>query len=338
MKTLYILLLLLLITGCGDSRGKKTRPVEPRSVKVLTVTHQSSQIVRTYVGEAKASQTAVLTAPYPGTVKSLDVSAGQTVAKGVKVAEVSSESVKSSYDISQATLRQAEDGYKRALMVYEKGGLSQVQFVDIETSLAKARASAAAAKDAYEACVVESPFSGTVSEVFVQQGEEVMIAEPLARIVDKSSMRIYISVPETELSIVERGMSASVDIPALEINGIKAKVLDKGIEASPLSHTYECSLVLDKPLDDFYPGMVCKVYLENAGSSGIVVPTNLIQMDKEGKYVWTVSDGKVYKRRVEVSGYSGLGAVVATGLAEGDQVIREGFQKVSSGMSVKIIE
>ena len=37
---------------------------------------------------------------------------------------------------------------------------------------------------------------------------------------------------------------------------------------------------------------------------------------------------------IQISGYSGTGVIVSEGLKGGDQVIVEGYQKVSEGMKV----
>lgn len=56
--------------------------------------------------------------------------------KGDVLAEVTSKNVLASYEISHATLRQAEDGYKRVKKVHESGTVADVKLVEIETQLA----------------------------------------------------------------------------------------------------------------------------------------------------------------------------------------------------------
>ena len=319
----------------GTSGRKGDFPVEVRTV----VMEKSPDFrIRSYVGQAKASRSAVLYSPYPGRLVSLDARKGNRVGRVEVVAEIYSESVRSSYDMSQAVLRQAEDGYERVLKVYEKGGVSEVRLKEVETSLAKARAGAAAAGDALESCLIRAPFDGVVSDVFAHQGTEVTAVEPLLKIVDASAPEIAFQVPEGELSGIIEGASALVDIPALDREGLPAKVVSKGVEASPVSHTYECSLRLSESLPGLAPGMVCKVALVSDLVPNHVVPAELVHTDRDGRYVWTVRDGVVHKRRVVIGGYAGSGVIITEGLENGEQVISEGFRKVSSGMKVKVQE
>lgn len=339
MKNIQVLTIVaLLVSACANPPSRSVTDKTAVSVKVLSVEDESTVQTRTYVGEVSSSRSAVLAAPYPGTLKRLNVKAGSIVSKGKVVAEVSSQTVQSSYEMAAATLKQAEDGYARAKAVYEKGGMAQVKFIEIETALAKARASESAASSALSSGKIQSPFSGVVSEVYPQQDTELSIGAPIVKIIDRSSLEVSFAVPETELHKISKGMHAEVDIPALNLVGLEAKVVSKGVEAAPLSHTYDCSLLLADKVKDLAPGMVCKVYLESDSTTGIVLPAQVVQTEKDGRYVWVVTGGVVEKRSVRVGGFCGAGVIIESGLNKGDSVISEGFRKVSSGMKVKVVE
>lgn len=330
---------LCLFSGCGGSdKNASSEKGDGVTVKVMCMEKTFNTQVRTYVGEAAASRSVVLTSPYPGSLDTVSVCAGDKVVSGQMVAKLNSESVNSSYEMATATLRQAEDGYERVMKVHQGGGVAQVKVVEVETGLAKARAAAESAKHALESCEIKAPFSGTVSEVYQYQGTEVSLATPLVRIVDESSIEIVFPVPESELTNVSVGAGALVSIPALGLSDVDAVVVSKGIEADRLSHTYDCKLTLVNPLDVLMPGMVCKVRLDGDSKDGYVVPARLVQTDQTGRYVWVVKDGVVGKKYVTIGAFSGKGVVVSEGLEDGDMVISEGFQKVSTGMKVNVAE
>lgn len=330
---------LSLLSGCGGAHKKVVSEEETAvSVKVLRMERTFNMQVRSYVGDVHSSLSAVLYAPYSGTLEKLTVRVGDKVSAGKMVAKINSQSVRNSYDVSLTILRQAEDAYNRVQKVHQGGGVPDIKLVEVETDLAKARAAAQSAKHALEACVVKSPFSGTVSDVYQHQGTEVSLATPLVRIVDEKSVEIVFPVPESEFNSVVVGGSAQVDIPALGLNNLTATVISKGVEADKLSHTYDCSLLLNGSVPGIMPGMVCKVRMDGDALNGYIVPTELIQIDQTGRYVWLVNEGIVEKRYVDVGAFSGKGVVVSRGLDDGDMVISEGFQKVSTGMNVNVME
>lgn len=338
IRKIYVCVALAAVAAaCMRTDRADTESDDLVGVHVMTVDEVSSVHYRTYAGEAEAIRSVMLTAPYPGRLSALSVVKGGRVGQGDVVAEVESDAVKSSFDMSQASLKQAEDGYERLKKVYGSGGVPEVKMVEMETALAKAEAAASAAEKALEACMIKAPFEGTVSGIFCHQGEELQVAAPVMKIVDEKSIEIRFSVPENEISGISEGASAFVDIPALGLCMIRAEVVAKGVEASLLSHAYECFLKTEEPVRGLLPGMVCKVIMDSDVLSGNIVPANVIQRDMDGTYVWTVKDGKVCRTNLVLDGFAGKGVLVKEGLSKGDLVIVEGFQKVSTGMKVKVI-
>ena len=327
------------LSGCGarQTGAGSAGNAGPVPVKVLTVERTCNAFSSTYVGTVRASRSTVLSCRYSGNLVSLNVSQGQHVSKGDTVAVVNSQSVISMRDMALATLDQAEDGYERARTVHESGSMADVKWVEVQTQLAKAEASAAAARKAYEDCTVKAPYSGVIGEVYVDEGVELNVSEPIVRLMDISSLEIGFSVPESEMGDISEGMAVTVVVPALGDRQFGGRIAVRGVSASVLSHSYSCTLVPDGKVEGLLPGMVCKVRT-GKGVPGITVPASVVMTGMDGKYVWTVKDGKAAKSQIVTGGFAGNGVVVTSGLEPGDVVIVEGAHKVSTGMPVKILE
>ena len=162
------------------------------------------------------------------------------------------------------------------------------------------------------------------------------MSAPIVRIMNVGSVEIHIPVPENEISSVQIGENAVVDVTAAE-KSVDAKIAVKGVDASPLSHTYECVLIPSAQTEGLLPGMVCKVRLRSEDGCGIVVPIRSVLTDSEGRYVWCADgEGTISKRRVVCGSFSEDGVIVLDGLREGDLLVVEGHRKVSSGMKVNV--
>lgn len=339
MRKLFLLPLTLIALSCTDRSSKNTVVKEPINVGVLTVTPMSSQYYKVYVGEIGASGSAIISASHSGTLEALNVEQGTHVSKGDVMAEIESKNVLASYEISHATLRQAEDGYERVKKVHESGTVADVKLVEIETQLAKARAAAKSSELSLEECKIKAPFSGTVSDVLVEQGVHVNPGTPILKLVDLSTVEVAIPVPEGEIGRIKIGQRALIDVPALNVCGIEARVALKGVTATSPSHTYKCTLIPDKKQVNLYPGMVCKVRLSEVSDSlRIRIPASSVEMDANGKFVWILKDGVVGRSYVTVDGYQEKGVIVSSGLEAGDKVIVKGAAKVSTGMKVNSVE
>ena len=334
---LFMAAAVLCCVSCRDNSTVTVR--QPVSVGVLSVGEAVNVGLDHYVGEVRASRTVVLSPRHNGQLTTFDMSQGDAVVKDQMVAEIESSTVIGAYEMAQATLKQAEDAYERLQKVHGTGSVSDVTMVDIETQLSKARASAESAEQALADCSVKSPFAGTVAKVFVTEGMEVSMGEPLAEIIDLSSLEIHIPVPETEIVNVKSGQSAFMDVPALGLKGVQLKVVSKGVSASALSHTYDCVLKPAGKISGLMPGMVSRVYMSKNSSASITVPSSSIRTDMTGRYVWIVNDeDRVCKVYVTVDGFSGDGVIVSSGLEQGDRLIVDGISKVSTGMKVNVIE
>lgn len=339
MRRLIYIFIALISISCADKGNRKVSEKEPVNVGVLTVTPMSAQYYNVYVGEIKASGSAVISSNHPGILESINVEQGTHVKRGDVLAEVASKNVIASYEISHATLRQAEDGYERVKKVHESGTVADVKLVEIETQLAKATAAAKSSEESLEDCRIKAPFNGTISDVLVEEGIHVNPGTPILKLVDLSTIEVAIPVPEGEIGRIKIGQKALIDVPALNIKGIEAHVQLKGVTAASPSHTYRCTLVPEKKQTNLYPGMVCKVRLsETSDSLRIRIPASAIEMDINGRFVWVVKDGIVGRSYVTVNGFQEDGVVIASGLEPGDQVIVKGAAKVSTGMKVNSIE
>ena len=337
-------LLLPLLCGCARIDALIARFREPEAVRerppVLVRTVEAGRADslpgQVYTGETEPERSVVLTAPYGGTLASLPVSKGEFVSGGQAVAVVRSQSVESALEVAEATLSQAQDAHARMTKVYPSGAISEVQKVDIETQLAKAEAAERAARRAKADGTVKSPYRGVIGEMYVDRGVEVLPGQRIALLMDISRLNVRIDVHENDISSVVVGTPALVAIPALGLEDLPAVVSERGYVASPLSRSYACILRLSDPVPGMMPGMAVKASfaMPLPADDRIVVPPAAVQMDAQGKYVWTVEDGRVYKTRVTLDGFSGHGVVVSSGLIPGDKVIVEGWQKVSTGMKV----
>ena len=128
-----------------------------------------------------------------------------------------------------------------------------------------------------------------------------------------------------------------MDVPAAGIQDVRCRVERKGISASALSHSFDCTLKPLAAVPGLMPGMVCRIRMDGKGAEGCVVPAAILQTGKEGRYLWVVRDGRVCRQDVKTGGFAGKGVLISEGLQEGDLVIVRGYQKVSSGMEVQTV-
>ena len=338
MKRTILIIAALAAIGCNQR--VHTRRTNPVSVKVTEVSYETVLSSRSYVGTVESAKSATINAQFPGTVERLLIRKGHRLSANAPVAVVASESVRSAYDIADATLKQAQDGHDRMqkMLAAGSGSISEVQRIDVETALAKAQAGYRAASKALDDCTVRTPLSGVVSDVYVLEGASVAALEPIATIIDPKDLQVRFPVPEKEIGTITAGTAVTIDIPALE-KEIQGKITVRGVVASPLSHSYDCIAARFDDMTGLMSGMVCKITLASQEAPQIAIPARCLQSDIDGKYVWCVDEnGTVLKKRVTAGDFAADRVIIADGLAEGDRVISDGKRKVSTGMKVVVTE
>ena len=333
---LLMLCVFLLLTGCKEK--KTSRILQPVPVEVMVIGEEGEAGAQNYVGTIEAASASVLSFPVAGNITKVYVREGQKVAEGSLLAEVNDASFKQAYSAAQATLRQAQDGYDRLKLLHDKGSISEVQWVEMETKLAQAVSSEAIAKRNLENCKLRAPYSGVVGKVSAEEGMNVLPGNTVLTLLQTHGMQVNIPIPENVISSVTVGQPVRISVSALNNRIYEGKVGSKGVVANALSHNYEVLVPLKNSDGALMPGMVCNAWLPSSDTTQlIVVPNRVVKIDHTGEhYVWLASGGKAVRRTVITGGLAQRGIIIAEGLNPGDSVIVNGEQKVSTGSSVSV--
>lgn len=334
-------LLLLLLVGCNDNTqalkekligGPKEERVIPVGIQRIDVTQGT--VRNAYPGNLEEGQSLDMAFKYGGVLETLNVKEGSKVQKGQELARVSSPSMESTLRASEATLQQAQDAYDRLKIVHDKGSLPEIKWQEMVANLEKAKAGVDLANAMLMENVLTAPFSGIVTTVNAELGENIAPLKPVIRLISTQGLTVKITVPENEIHRLSIGEAADIVIPALDNRHYQGKIIEKSMTASLVTHSYPVKVLIDKPDQELYPGMIAKVVFEGDMDNSIVVPANAVLLNQEGRFVWIEEEGRATRRKVTVIGYAGNGVVIGEGLQQGDRVIIEGYQKVSEGMKV----
>ena len=344
-----LLFILSTFLSCGRKAAKLAQTVAPIPVQVLVVGEQTSVAQHTYVGTIEEERRVPLSVETGGQVLEVACRMGERVQKGEVLLCVDSASAIDAREAARATLRQAEDAYRRVTEVHGAGGVTEQQLIEVETKLAQARSMAAMAERRVENCVLRSPSDGVVGEVHVAEGQILSPMTPAMTLYIVDRLYVIFSVPESEVAEIAVGDMGSMEVPAIE-QGAKlvptcresqepstsfpVRVVEKGMKANALSHAYPVRAeVLKKGL--LLPGMVGKVRMQGQQSEGVVIPAACVQVTTEGKSVWVVQeDSTAVRRLIQIGQYVPNGVLVTDGLQTGDRVVTDGFQKLYKGAKI----
>jgi membrane fusion protein (multidrug efflux system) len=327
---------MMTLVGCVQRQKTAVSDVVP--VKTTIVGTTADVAIRTYVGTIEESYGSQLSFATMGTVNQVLADEGKAVRKGEVLAVLDKSTLMNTYLIAKSTLNQAHDAFRRMEALYKKGSLPEIKFIEIQTQVSQAEASERIARKNLSDCVLCAPFSGYISKRMVDAGNNVAPGIGCFKLVKIDEVKVKISVPEKEVSSIRMGQSIGFTVDALGGRRFIGRVVDRGVQANALSHTYDIKLQLSNKGHQLLPGMVCSAEMNARGEgSGIVVPQESVLISGSDTYVWIAVGGRAQKRMVKTGGTNDRGVIVAEGLSNGDAVIVSGQNKVSEGSKIRTL-
>lgn len=322
------LVVLLLCTSC-TVREQKSRSQQPVQCEVLTVQSVASLSTYSYLATVQEQTNIPLSLPYGGTVTEVCVRPNAKVRKGDVLLRVDDTNARQALATARAAFAQAEDAMNRTKPLHEKGLISDVQMVELQTKFNQAQAACVAANRQVQQCVLTAPLNGIAAFDALHVGQHIVPEVPVITLLDLSGFTVLAYVPEAEVAALHTGDSARLDIPALQAVGLQACLIRIGMQANVLTHSYPVEATISNPPAGLLPGMVGTLSIVRTGQSAVVIPQHCITLLPEGPAVWTVGeDSRAERRQITLGAYHASGVEVTAGLHNGDRVVVAGYQKL----------
>ena len=312
--------------------------VETRKVKDTIFKH--------YVelpGDVETDQNIIIYPEYSGVLEDVLVQEGDEVQQGQILARIDEGGLGSQLAQMQAQATLAKTTFERQQRLWEQQIGSEIQFLEAKTNYEALQNSVDQLKSQLEKTVVRAPFSGTIDEIFTDQGEVVAPGQSrLFRLINLSNMYISAAVPESYLGQVERGSGVMVEIAATGIE-FKSEVLQVGSFINPNNRTFEIKVAVPDDTAQVKPNQIATVKINDYTSqNAVIIPESIVQQNAAGENIAfvvepTTDSTGVARRRVIETGYTYNERIeVVEGIEPGEIIIIEGARNVRDGEEVKI--
>ena len=326
----------LLAVSCSEKKEQSAKaPTRVTTEVVSTAMNLGSQ---TYVGMVEECEATAVSFTGMGVIKRMLVNEGQAVAKGQLIAEMDDTQARNLLSGAEAQMMQANDALARYKMLHDNGSLPEVQWVEIQSKVAQAKSQLEVAKKNLADCRLVAPVSGIIGKRLLGAGETAIPSQAVVSILDISTVKVKVAVPEAEISSIGANTSSIIKVEA--INGSFAGGrIEKGVQADALTHTYDIRIHVANGQRKLLPGMVASVQFvagQQQQTQQLSVPVTSVQRKADGSlFVWTVAnDSTAHRTTITTSETTGNRIVVATGISDGNRVITEGYQKLSENTKV----
>lgn len=357
--------LALAACGKGQQAGQQQQ-MPPPEVGVVVAKAESVPLRQELVGRLSALRSSDVRARVAGILQKRVYTEGSDVKQGDLMFQIDPAPLRATLNAQLANLAAAQATYQNAHVAAERarsvGAKGLISKADVDNANAAERTAAASVKQA-QANVesarinlgyadVTAPISGRSGKQQVTEGALVGQGDATLLTTIDQIDPLYVNFAQAAniLDAVHRA-AASGQIELAEKN--KAKITltlsdgsaydqagsldfsDTAVDASTGAVTLRG--IVPNPDHALLPGTFVNVKLELGEiKHAWLVPQLAVQRDAESNYVMVVgADGKVAQKPITTDRLDGSNWIVTGGIADGDQIVVSGLQKVKPGAPAK---
>jgi RND family efflux transporter MFP subunit len=189
-----------------------------------------------------------------------------------------------------------------------------------------------------------APFDGVVTARNTDVGDLIVAgqggARPLFTIADVSRLRVYVSVPQTEIAAIHDGLPAHFTVPELPGQSFTAQIARTARAVDPQSGAMLVQLVYDNRAGLLKPGEYADLSFDLPPQSNqtdlLQIPADTLLFRKDGTTVAVVgNDGRVSIHKISIATDLGTQLQVNSGLTRDDWVIDSPNDGIEAGDQVR---
>ena len=359
IKYITTSLMVLSVSGACKKSSRSSQSGDPVLVDVAVVRQQKVSFYNDYPATVVALNQVELRSEVSGLITGIFFNEGTFVHKGQKLYEIdrsnyiaSFEQAKALVEIANANVDKAQRYVDRYNKLNEQDAIAKQQVDDALTNLQDAKLQLVSAKAGLvkaqtnlDYSLIIAPFDGTIGLSQVKMGTLITPGQTLLNTISSDDpMGVDIVINENELGRFQELLTDKVqpgdstirislpDNSLYPDNG-KIQVIDRAVD--PQTGTIRVRMVFPNKRKELRAGMSCEVHILNSvASKQLVIPFKSVMEQMSEYFVFVVDSQKVKQTKVTLGAQFEGKVVVTSGLAQGQQIVTDGVQKLHNGTSV----
>ncbi|HVN57427.1 MAG TPA: efflux RND transporter periplasmic adaptor subunit [Bacteroidales bacterium] len=339
---LYVLIPVLLTSCTGKvSTTHEINSQSPVRVRVIRAETRKHNPKINVAGTAFAEKEANLGSALPGRVEKEYFAEGGTVKKGDLLVSMSGELLAQTLT-EHSTI---EKDYQRVARLLEKGSITQQEYDHVKSLF---DASSSRLEMVRRNSEITAPFSGTIVEYLVREGENYLFnlnldpgyskTSGIVRLMKLDPVIVETEVNEKELISLRTGQKAEVSFDAVPDSVMNGTIRSISPMLSSLTHTAKVKIEVANPNYILKPGMYAKVSICLPEVNSVAIPLSTVyrQPGTADDYVFIVTGRIVARKKITTDWIEGSEAGIR-GITAGETVVAAGKDKLVDGSQIEII-
>jgi membrane fusion protein (multidrug efflux system) len=290
------------------------------------------------VGNLKARELVSVISEVDARIDHIGFTEGHAVAAGQTLFRMDDRKLAARVAETEARFALATAELTRARRLLDNGSIAQQALDEALAAYQTSEATLALAREQLSDAVIIAPFAGAMTERRVSTGQFVTRGQYLVSLVQTDPLEVEFNLPERYLGQVGAGQTVSLSTAAWPDATFAGRIVFIAPQIDPASRTVLVKAELANPDGRLRPGMFGNLAWEfRVRARALVVPEAAIQFQQETTLAVVVNaEGRADFRTVQVGMRLAGQAEILSGLAAGERVVVEGFQKMGPGSRVQI--
>lgn len=322
----------LLLSACGEAVVLQPVPPKEPGIELQAVEPDRAARERVWDGVVEAVHSATLSAQTGGRVLELPfdvndyVKAGDVVVRFTDVEQQSAQrQARAALAAAQAAASEAEAEFKRVSEIFERRLVSRAQFDQAtarrdatRAQLESAQAAVKAASETLDYTVVRAPYSGIVTQRFVEVGETVRPGQPLIAGLSLDRLRLQVRVPQSDVQAIRANGRAHLLLG--DGRRVEAEKVTVFPYADPATHSFSVRVDLPEADTGLSPGMAAKVAFVVGEDERLLLPLSSLVKRSEVTAAYVYGETGLALRQLRLGHRADDRVEVLSGLNAGDRV------------------
>ena len=291
-------------------------------------------------GSVESRKNIILSAEAMGRIISINVTEGAAVKKDQKLLQIDATTLKNTIEELKTSLELAKVVYEKQANLWKNNIGTEIQYLETKNKKKSLERRLTTTYSQLDLASIKAPFSGSIDEVFVKEGEMAQPGTPMFRIVSLDDMYIKADISENLIGKLAVNDEVKVAFPSISKEYIST-ITAIGQVINTKNRTFSIEVKLESN-NLVKPNLTAVLELQDyENKEAWVIPTEIIQNDNYGDFVFLVGDGEeksvAKKFRIE-RGKTFRGETEILNKFSGNElIINQGFREVSEGVAVKLV-
>ena len=316
----------------------ETEDVAKLKVNALTIKNERLDNNLRLTGSLVANESVILKSEVAGRVEKINFDEGQRVSKGQLLVQLNDKEIAAEINKLNFTKKLNEDNEYRQKQLLAKDAISKEEYETALTTLNTILAEIKVREIQIQKHQIRAPFDGIIGLRSVSQGSYINSSDELVTLYNINPIKIDFSIPGKYSSQVNAGDNINFEVDSYEGQQFKGEIYAVEPQIDPKTRSIQARAKSQNKENKLLPGQFVKINLTlNTFENAIMIPTEAVVPELNGKKVFVYNNGLVETKRIETGIRTADKIQVTSGLKAGDIVLTSGVLQLRQGMEVDII-